>query len=228
MVAIGPAARFSTRAGGRVRWLGWLGSVGVVGVLALPGVAHAYTHWQTETAEPVYLSGSGCGSVASYLMQLPPRGPIGTVFELRVLNLRVGQKLTDSSTGQVTATVTSVRLLHVSRFGADLRFRVVASDASCTDPKLLQSGWTADPRIRVRFLEVVPNTECAQPRHHGIYGVVVYIVSCRFGRQLALAWTSSCHDDSCRLRGYRCTRRRDKLVDCIRRRREVTWVLTPI
>lgn len=196
-------------------------------VAAVSG-ARGESHWRTETTEPLALKGNGCGITASDLTEVPPRGPIGNVYDLRVLNLHVGQKLTDSTTGQVTATVTSVELLHMSATGADLRVAAVGSDASCSDPKLLRSGWVADPSVRVRFREILSNTNCTGASRARVYGLVTYDLGCPSGRRLALAWSHRCHHVTCRVRGYDCLRRRDGLVVCMRGRREVSWSLRPL
>jgi hypothetical protein len=185
--------------------------------------ALAKSVWRTETVESVVFSGKKCGEVATDIDRLPPLGPIGNVFYLRVLNLVVGQKLTDSMTGQVTATVTKIELLDVDRAGADLRVTVVGSDAACSDPALVNSGWVADPKIQVRFLEDIPNTDCHGVPRAKIYGLVAYIISCRTARQLALRWSRRCAARICRVGGYSCDRRPDGLVDCIRGRREASW-----
>ncbi len=132
-------------------------------VAAVSG-ARGESHWRTETTEPLALKGNGCGITASDLTEVPPRGPIGNVYDLRVLNLHVGQKLTDSTTGQVTATVTSVELLHMSATGADLRVAAVGSDASCSDPKLLRSRMGSRPE-RARALP-------GDPFKHQLHGRV--------------------------------------------------------
>jgi hypothetical protein len=191
-----------------------------------PSVAKSV--WRTETVESVVFSGKKCGEAATDLDRLPPLGPIGNVFYLRVLNLVAGQKLTDSTTAQVTATVTKVDLLDVSRAGADLRVTVVGSDAACTDPALVNSGWVADPKIQVRFLEDLPNTDCHGVPRAKIYGLVAYIISCRTARHLTLRWSRHCAARLCRVGGYSCDRRPDGLVDCIRGRREASWSRTPL